>query len=143
MNDDQQKGTTGDSSSGSSKGKKTKADFNIPYGIEEKYSDLIELILNTESMNDEERQYWFSIMPVMTDAQINRLEEILLEEKKKLEELDEKYEEELRQIAEKHFVQKTTKERKDNWDKIQLAKQKHKLEDEEALEDVLSELEDV
>jgi len=128
-------------SSGSSG--KSKSDFNIPYGMEDKYPDLIELIIQTDSMNDEERQYWFSIMPVMTKEQVARLQEILEEEKRKLAELDEKYEKELQKIAEKHFLQKTTQERQKNWHKIQSQKEKYVQEDEDAIDDVLSELEDI
>jgi len=46
-----------------------------------------ELIVATESMDNDERQYWFDIMPSMTDAQIDRLYDILDTEKRKLQEL--------------------------------------------------------
>ena len=52
------------------------------------------MILATESMDDDERQYWFDIMPSMTDSKIDRLFSILDTEKKKLEELEVKYQEE-------------------------------------------------
>ena len=128
---------------GDQKKKKTKDDFVIPYEVKEKYPDLIELILRTESMNDEERQYWFSIMPAMNDEQIARLREILEEEKRKLAELDKKYEEELRKIAEKHFLAKTSKERKENWEKVQKEKEISKKADEEEIDNILSELENL
>ena len=65
--------------------------FTIADDIHSKYSELIKLILNTESMDDDERQYWFDIMPSMTDSQVDRLYNILETEKKKLEELEVKY----------------------------------------------------
>ena len=47
--------------------------FTINDEMQSKYSELIKLILNTESMDDDERQYWFDIMPSMTNAQNDRL----------------------------------------------------------------------
>jgi len=49
------------------------------------------LILNTESMDDAERQYWFNILHSMTDEQVLRLFKILETERIKLEELEKKY----------------------------------------------------
>ncbi len=49
------------------------------------------LIAKTESMDDNERQYWRDILPQMTDKQIARLVEILFVEKKKLFDLEKKY----------------------------------------------------
>ena len=56
--------------------------FNVSSEINYKYSELVSLILLTESMDDQERQYWFDIMPSMTDKQISRLLEVLDTEKK-------------------------------------------------------------
>ena len=52
--------------------------------IQAKYSELVKLILETDSMEDEERQYWFDILPSMNDEQIDRLFEILDTEKKEI-----------------------------------------------------------
>jgi hypothetical protein len=49
---------------------------------------LFDLILNTESMDDEERWYWFDIYKEMTEEQIERLYDILEEEKIKLEKIN-------------------------------------------------------
>lgn len=62
--------------------------YNVPDGTDPK---LTELIINTESMDKEEVQYWFDILPIMTQEQTERLYNILETEKIKLEELDEKY----------------------------------------------------
>ncbi len=59
--------------------------------IQEKFSPLLELIKASESMNNEERQYWINILPVMTPEQIKNLEDILQNEKKQLAAIDEKY----------------------------------------------------
>lgn len=42
-------------------------------------------------MNNEERQYWINILPIMTQEQIKNLEEILASEKKQLAAIDKKY----------------------------------------------------
>jgi len=56
-------------------------------------------------MDDDERQYWYDIMPSMTDKQIGRLEEILETEKKKLEELEIKYQKEIMSLNKKHLIE--------------------------------------
>jgi len=67
--------------------KKDDITFEITDELQAKYPELIKLIVATESMDNDERQYWFDIMPSMTDAQIDRLYDILETEKKKLQEL--------------------------------------------------------
>ena len=53
------------------------ASLVIPDETKKKFPDLIKLILASESMNDEERQYWVNILPVMTPDQISSLRDIL------------------------------------------------------------------
>ncbi len=57
--------------------------FQINDEVQAQYNELIQLILETESMDDDEKQYWFDIMPSMTDDQVDRLFNILETEKKK------------------------------------------------------------
>lgn len=61
------------------------------------------LIANTESMNDEERQYWRDILPSMTSEQTKRLLVILSTEKINLKKLEKKYESEITQLNDKHL----------------------------------------
>ncbi|MDX9795938.1 MAG: hypothetical protein RBT24_03840 [Arcobacteraceae bacterium] len=49
-------------------------------------------------MDDDERQYWFDILPSMTDSQIDRLFNILETERKKLEKLEIKYQEQIKAL---------------------------------------------
>lgn len=63
----------------------------IPPDVQEKFGVLIELIKGSESMNNEERQYWINILPIMTPEQIKNLEDILASEKKQLAAIDAKY----------------------------------------------------
>jgi Spy/CpxP family protein refolding chaperone len=83
------------------------------------------MILATESMDDDERQYWFDIMPSMTDSQIDRLFNILDTERKKLEELEVKYQEEIKDLNEKHLIE---------WQDFQMKDSKKKIAAEEAKE---------
>jgi len=78
--------------------------FFIADALQEKYPELIQLVLITESMDDEERQYWFDIMPSMNDTQIDRLFNILETERRKLEELEIKYQQEIKALNEKHLI---------------------------------------
>ena len=69
--------------------------LKISWDLVLKYPELIELINSTNSMDKEEKQYWIDILPTMTDEQVNRLFDILETERKKLEELDLKYEKDM------------------------------------------------
>ena len=51
--------------------------FNVSDEMQAQYNELVKLIIETESMDDDEKQYWFDIMPSMTDDQIDRLFNIL------------------------------------------------------------------
>ena len=46
--------------------------FHVSDDVQSQYSELLKLILATDSMDDNERQYWFDIMPSMTDEQVDR-----------------------------------------------------------------------
>ncbi len=93
--------------------------FFISDEMQAKYPELIKLILNTESMDNDERQYWFDIMPSMTDSQIDRLFNILETERKKLEELEVKYQKEIKALNEKHLIE---------WQEFQMKKAKEKIQ---------------
>jgi len=69
------------------------------------YPELIRLILNTESMDDDERQYWFDIFKDMNESQLDRLFNILETERLKLLALEKKYEKEVAALNEKHLVE--------------------------------------
>ena len=104
------------------------------------YNELVDLIIATESMDDDERQYWFDIMPSMTDEQIDRLYSILDTEKKKLEKLEEKYQDEIKNLNEKHLIEWQEFQMKDSKKKIKAEEAKDKIED---ADDVLNMLNDL
>ncbi|GHU41267.1 hypothetical protein AGMMS50289_04130 [Betaproteobacteria bacterium] len=72
--------------------------FSISEAVLSKYPELVQLVSQTESMDDEEKQYWFDIMPAMTEKQIARLFTILKTEKDKLNALEEKYIKEIQKL---------------------------------------------
>lgn len=114
--------------------------FQIADEIQAQYGELIKLILATESMDDDERQYWFDIMPSMTDNQIDRLFNILETERKKLEDLEVKYQNEIKQLNEKHLIEWQEFQMKDSKKKIAKQEANDKKED---ADDVLNMLNDL
>ncbi len=95
--------------------------YQIDEEIQAKFPELIKMILLTESMDNDERQYWFDIMPSMTDDQIDRLFNILDTERKKLEELEIKYQDEIKNLNEKHLIEWQEFQMKDSKEKIKKA----------------------
>ena len=116
--------------------------FYLSDEIQTKYPELIKLILETESMDDDERQYWFDIMPSMTDSQIDRLYNILETEKKKLEELEIKYQKEIKSLNEKHLIEWQEFQAKKAKEKMAEVKKNEKAEEKDP-DDVLSMLDDM
>ena len=104
------------------------------------YKELVDLILATESMDDDERQYWFDIMPSMTDEQVDRLYNILDTEKKKLEKLEEKYQNEIKNLNEKHLIEWQEFQMKDSKKKIKAAEAQDAKEDADDVLEMLNDL---
>jgi hypothetical protein len=93
--------------------------FTLLDEIQAKYPELVELVLWSESIDNNEKQYWFDILPSMTSEQIDRLFNILLTERRQLEELNLKYQEEIKSLNEKHLIQ---------WQSLQSQKAKERLQ---------------
>lgn len=111
--------------------------YAIPSIVQEKFPDLIQLIKQTESMNDEERDYWFQILPIMTEEQIKKFRDILVNEKAQLTNLDQEYEQELTKLNEKHMIEwkefETKEKRKTLTTAESASKETEKSEEEELL----------
>lgn len=97
------------------------AKFTIPDEVQAKWPELVKLVLETESMDDNEKQYWFDILPSMKAEQVDRLFNILQTEKDKLAELEKKYQEEIKTLNEKHLIE---------WQELQLKATKEKIKSE-------------
>ncbi len=116
--------------------------FQINDEIQAQYPELVTLILNTKSMDDEERQYWFDIMPSMNDEQIDRLFEILDTEKKKLEQLEQNYQKEIKSLNEKHLIEWQDFQIKDKKEKIAKAQAEDK-KNEQNPDEILDKLNEI
>ena len=113
--------------------------YIVPGIIREKFPDLVKLIYETESMNEEEREYWLQIMPIMTEVQIKKFRDILVNEKKQLAKLDNEY---------KNSIKAPVKDINEEELKAKLATIKNEeksseLEESKREEDVLKELENL
>ena len=91
--------------------------LSIPADTQAKFGPLIELIQASESMNDEERQYWINILPVMTAEQLKSLQDILDNERTQLAAIDAKYNKELSAIGEQKMLEQIEADRKKRLDK--------------------------
>lgn len=68
--------------------------------------DILEkLISATESMDYTEKKMWLGLLPKMTDDQVARLFDILETERENLEELEIRYQEEIKNLNEKHLIE--------------------------------------
>lgn len=81
--------------------------FDIPVNFIQNMSDLIILVLNSKSIDSiQEKQSWFSLLPLMNDEQIGRLNDILTREKTKLAEIQQKYEDKKVEIKKKYLMKR-------------------------------------
>jgi Spy/CpxP family protein refolding chaperone len=93
-------------------------------------------------MDNNEKQYWFDILLSMTDEQVDRLFDILETERKKLEELEIKYQEEIKSLNEKHLIEWQEFQTKESKEKIKKAEEEDKKSSASA-DDVLKMLDDL
>ena len=112
--------------------------FVVSDAIQSQYPELVKLVLGSQSLDNTQKQYWFDILPSMSDDQIDRLFDILDTEKRKLEELDAKYEEEVREINEKHFIEWQTLKAKEQKEAIQNQEKNDKQASGDAAEDAIN-----
>ena len=126
--DDQQAAQTGTTTS------------RIPAEVAQKYPNLEALILKTESMTQEERDYWFQILPIMTDEQIQKLLGILVHEEEQLAKLDDQYESELSKLNDKHLLEWKEEEAREQREAREKAEQAAEAEEQAAEADLLGQL---
>ncbi|MFA5854962.1 MAG: hypothetical protein WC846_01555 [Candidatus Gracilibacteria bacterium] len=125
---------------GAASGGATKKEYNIPKIVLDKYPELVELIKKTESMADEEREYWFQILPIMTDEQVSRLKNILTEEAEQLAKLDDQYQGELAKLNQKHLDEWSTFQKKKDRESLQKAEAEAEVSEKAKEEDILGQL---
>src|SRR3989344_4443506 len=109
----------------------------VPPALQEKHPVLIALILGSESMNDDERQYWINILPVMTPEQIENLRQILQNEKDQLSAIDTKYKQEMATLGKGQKAEEMGKKRREKSETRKAKEQGVKEEDEGKGEEIL------
>jgi hypothetical protein len=139
MNDNTQ---TDDGQQGGAKAQDD-TEYKIPQAALDKHPDLVKMIKSTESMSKEEREYWFQILPIMTDEQVVRLRKILEQESKQLAMLDSKYQNELGKLNQKHEQEWNEFEKKQSREKRKTQEASHEQEEAANEAALLNELENL
>lgn len=117
--------------------------YIVPQLVREKFPDLVKLIYETESMNQEEREYWLQIMPIMTEDQIVKFREILVNEKQQLEKLDQEYEQEVGSINQKHTAQIDEAQMKAKMDEIKAEESSAEVDEAAREQELLNQLDNM
>ena len=117
------------------------ATYIVPALVREKFPDLIKLIYETESMNQEEREYWLQIMPIMSEEQIVKFRDILVNEKQQLAKLDAEYESEMNRINSGQKVDQEALQKK--MEAMKKEESSHEEEEKEAEAELLKKLENL
>ena len=115
--------------------------FTIPEEFLEKMPDLIQLVLESKSLNkNEEKQSWFNLLPMMNQDQIAKLRDILTREKEKLAEIEKKYTQKKKEMSQK-FVKKFEESKyQDKMQSIKSNEQEHREKEHEEAEDLLDQI---
>lgn len=116
------------------------AKFDIPQVVRDNHAELVELIVVTKSMNDDERQYWFNILPIMSEEQIEKLRKILVTEQKKLAEINQEYNARVTEINEKYLQKYQEKEIQRKQEELKQAEQASEVQDKTLEDQLLSQL---
>lgn len=95
------------------------------------------LIEQTSTLNDAEKQYWLNLLPTMNEGQLNQLRGILQTEQKNLEEIDQKYDQKLEDVASKYLNQWDDKKAQEERSQRQEQEKALRTEDVERAENLL------
>lgn len=100
------------------------AQYSIPDQFIEKKADLVAMLVQSRAIEKpEEKQGWFDLLPLMNDEQIAKLEDILVREKQKLDEIEKKYEDKKIDIKKKYLMK---------WQEMGYTKQVENINQQEA-----------
>jgi hypothetical protein len=114
----------------------------VPASLRAAHPELVELILHSESMNDEERTYWIEILPLMTEEQIKQLREILHNERSQLAAIDQNYGKKLEQMTDKgRSAEEIAQERRSTNEERQSQEEHARSQEKSAAENILKEME--
>jgi len=121
----------------------TGSDLSISDETRSSFPELIDMIIGSESMNNEERQYWINILPIMTPEQIKSLLDILNNEKVQLDAIDKKYAKPLSAEEEQEQILKTEAQIQEKREERTEQEEAFEIEDEEASDDLLEKISDL
>lgn len=110
----------------------------MPADTRAKHGEIVDLILSSESMNDDERRYWIDILPVMTADQIAKLRDILVREKEQLAAIDAKYATDMSTLADAQATREMDEQRKQRSRERASAEEEAKQAELRAAEDLLN-----
>lgn len=115
----------------------------IPEETTTEFPELVAMVKASRSMDDEERQYWIDVLPIMSGDQIENLQDILDNERKQVDEANKSYQEGMNDATQKAvnaFDSEAYKEKK----RMRLeAENVHEVEERENEENLLAELENL
>jgi hypothetical protein len=117
--------------------------LTIPEETGKRFPKLVEMVQKSSSMNQEERQYWIDVLPIMTDDQIKNLDEILTNEQKQLARAEEDYSKQVNEktapIAKKFDVTKVKEKKRI----LTAAEKKSEKQEQKEEENILKKLEEI
>lgn len=116
------------------------ADLTITDEIRNEFPELVEMIIGSESMNNEERQYWINILPIMTPEQIQNLHDILTNEKSQLAAIDKKYAKPLSSEEQADRIKSTENQMQEKRAERNEREATFELQDEDASDDLLEKI---
>ncbi len=117
--------------------------YSVPASVRAGYPDLVALLIKTESMNPEEREYWFQVLPIMNDEQIVKLRTILVNEREQLKKIDEEYNSEIGKINQAHKSEWNAFEAQEKRKILSDAEKKHEEQETENEDALLQKLQNV
>ena len=78
--------------------------YQIPEDFLESSADLIEMVIRSKAIEkSEDKQSWFTLLPIMNDEQMAKLRDILVREKQKVAEIENKYEDQKVEVKKKYL----------------------------------------
>ncbi len=112
----------------------------VPQSVRDAFGDLVDLIIASESMNDDERRYWIDILPVMTPEQVSKLRDILVREKDQLAAIDAKYSKDMESLADAKAVEQIGTNMKQRRVERATTEASDKEQENKATENILNEI---
>lgn len=119
------------------------AGLTVNDDVATRYDDLLALIVRSESMNKEERQYWIDILPVMTPEQVLKLRDILANERDQLAAIDAKYSKEIAKVGAQQTLRHMGEERRQKQTERSVAEQSDRADESQEAEDLLKKMQEL